>query len=37
MPIPFLGLDALRRNKEATGRDKDLLDLRLLEGSEAKE
>lgn len=30
MQIPFLGLDALRRNKEATGRDKDLLDLRLL-------
>ena len=37
MPIPFLGLDALRRNKEATGRDKDLLDLGLLGGSEANE
>ena len=30
MMIPFLGLDALRRNKAATGRDKDLLDLDLL-------
>lgn len=33
MKIPFLGLEALRRNKLATGRDKDLLDLRLLNGS----
>lgn len=30
MEIPFLGLEALRRNKSATGRDRDLLDLRLL-------
>ncbi len=30
MAIPFLGLDALRRNKAATGRERDLLDLRLL-------
>ena len=37
MSIPFLGLDALRRNKQATGRDKDLLDLRLLGSSESKE
>ena len=34
MEIPFLGLDMLRRNKEATGRDKDILDLRLLEERE---
>jgi hypothetical protein len=31
--VPFLGRDALRRNKQATGRDKDLLDLRLLDGT----
>lgn len=37
LEIPFLGLAALRRNKEATGRDKDMLDLRLLaESSEAE-
>lgn len=36
MSIPFLGLDALRRNKQATGRDKDLLDLRLLDGTESE-
>jgi hypothetical protein len=30
MEIPFLGLEALRLNKSATGRDRDLLDLRLL-------
>lgn len=35
MRIPFLGLEALRRNKRATGRDKDLLDLRLLRETEA--
>lgn len=35
MKIPFLGLQALRRNKQATGREKDLLDLRLLEESQA--
>jgi hypothetical protein len=29
--IAFLGLDALLRNKRATGRDKDLADVRLLE------
>ena len=33
MEIPFLGLEALRRNKSATGRDRDLLDLRLLSDS----
>ncbi len=31
MSIPFLGLDALRRNKRATGRQQDRLDLELLE------
>lgn len=31
--IPFLGLEALRQNKQATGRDRDLLDLRLLDDS----
>lgn len=31
--IPFLGLEALRQNKQATGREKDLLDLRLLDDS----
>ena len=31
LSIPFLGLEALRRNKHATGRQKDLLDLELLE------
>ena len=36
MSIPFLGLDALRRNKQATGREKDLLDLRLLDGTESE-
>ena len=34
--IPFLGLEALRRNKSATGRDRDLLDLRLLAESEGE-
>ncbi len=29
--IPFIGREALIRNKRATGRDKDLVDLRLLE------
>lgn len=29
--IPFLGRAALKKNKAATGRDKDLVDLRLLE------
>lgn len=37
MQIPFLGLEALRRNKQATGRDKDRLDLRLLSDSQAEE
>jgi hypothetical protein len=32
MAVPFLGLDTLLRNKRATGRDKDLVDLRLLTG-----
>jgi hypothetical protein len=37
LEIPFLGLAALRRNKQATGRDKDRIDLRLLdESSEAE-
>lgn len=36
MLIPFLGLDALRRNKQAAGRDKDLLDLRLLDGTDSE-
>lgn len=30
MAVPFLGRDALIRNKRAAGRDKDLVDLRLL-------
>lgn len=30
-PIAFLGRDALLRNKRATARDKDLVDVRLLE------
>lgn len=30
MGVPFLGRDALIRNKRATGRDKDLVDVRLL-------
>ncbi len=30
VPIYFIGLDALIRNKEATGRDKDRDDLRFL-------
>jgi len=29
--IPFIGREALIRNKRATGRDKDLVDLRILE------
>lgn len=29
--VGFLGRDALLRNKRATGRDKDLVDVRLLE------
>jgi hypothetical protein len=33
--VPFLGRDALVRNKQATGRAKDLLDLRLLTGGGA--
>lgn len=33
MQIAFLGLEALRRNKKETGRDKDLVDLRLLSDS----
>lgn len=37
MAIPFLGLEALRRNKQAAGRDKDLLDLRLLDDSQTEE
>lgn len=30
--VPFLGREALIRNKEAAGRDKDLVDVRLLTG-----
>lgn len=30
--VPFLGREALARNKRASGREKDLLDLRLLGG-----
>lgn len=30
MAVPFMGRDALIRNKKAAGRDKDLVDLRLL-------
>ena len=30
--VPFLGREALLRNKRAAGRDKDLLDVKLLEG-----
>jgi len=37
LQVPFLGLDALRRNKQATGRDKDLLDLRLLSESQTED
>ena len=32
MQIPVLGRDALLENKRATGRDKDLLDVRALTG-----
>jgi hypothetical protein len=34
VPIPFLGRRALIVNKRATGREKDLVDLHLLEGSD---
>jgi hypothetical protein len=37
MRVPFLGLESLRRNKRATGRGRDLLDLRLLEETQAEE
>lgn len=30
LPVSFLGLDALLRNKEATGRDQDVADARKL-------
>lgn len=30
--VPFLGREDLIRNKKATGREKDLLDARILEG-----
>lgn len=29
--VPFLGRDALLQNKRAAGREKDLLDVKLLE------
>jgi hypothetical protein len=31
--VAFIGLDALMKNKRASGRDKDLLDVRLLQSS----
>ncbi len=31
LEVPFLGWDALLRNKKASGRPKDLADVRLLE------
>ena len=31
LDVPFLGLDALLRNKRATGRSKDLVDAEILE------
>jgi hypothetical protein len=33
MSVPFLGREALLKNKRASGRAKDLADLELLEGS----
>ena len=33
MKVPFLGREALVRNKRASGREKDLLDVRLLENA----
>ncbi|MCA2979510.1 MAG: hypothetical protein INH37_14630 [Myxococcaceae bacterium] len=30
-PVPFLGREALLKNKRAAGRPKDLLDVELLE------
>lgn len=32
-PVPFLGREALLRNKRATGRPKDLVDVALLESA----
>ena len=32
LQVSFLGKEALIRNKKATGRDKDAVDVRLLEG-----
>lgn len=37
MSIPYLGLAALCRNKAATGRGKDLIDLELLNRSSEEE
>lgn len=37
MEIPFLGLAALRRNKRASGRRKDALDLQLLAEAPSKD
>ncbi len=34
MPVPFLGRSALIANKRASGRDKDLVDLRILTGKD---
>lgn len=33
-PIPVIGLDALLRNKRASGRPKDLVDVEALTGDE---
>ena len=32
IPVAYIGLEDLLRNKEAVGRDKDLLDVKLLRG-----
>ena len=37
MTIPFLGREALIANKRAAGRDKDLVDVRLLEAQRSDE
>jgi Nucleotidyl transferase of unknown function (DUF2204) len=36
LPVSFLGLEALLRNKEATGRDQDLADARKLRAIAAR-
>ena len=37
LPVSFLGLDALLRNKHAAGRDKDLADVAKLRAIFAKQ